>query len=894
MRLNNQKSVPHYGLRKLTVGVASVLLSTTIYLGVGAVNGHAAPANDGQATTQLDHTSSTNQTSPNSSSISLAAPQPANSSSNQSSAATSAVNSASAANPQSSSATVTQLPAATQSIDNLVGNQANQIKVTTATVSQTTGDVAAGTPGQTKLQISLDAPASVIRNIQAGDYINIKLGLPYTINGQNYIMSYGAINPEGGVITYLYWDSHSHDQLVGYIKAVGDVNGYQQTVAINGGAPQVITNHNNQSDSLGTSNGYFQIVFTDGFQQYLNSHVGNSGDWKVDLNLNYYNALQDATKKAQKPSFDLYGDTAGTYTPNNDLQIGDYQTGSRMTFNVVKAHNDVVTSNQTAAIDHSGNVPAHRWAEINGQFVIGVPDVHNPAATPQQGVGVSLSSQKDADGNPILSNHFEIQVTKPADDPGVLSMNFVPAASLQDQLQQLIVPKSNNSQLEDQVTGTDNYLSNQYLYSQPTVHVTSETSNGGNTITYHVTVDGEYGGFRANSGSNDNELAIVTLITWMPNDVNGLLPPENIQNPREDNAAVTYSNPSRNQWFAGYPVRDSRIKDYLMTRPWSVKVSNAHDTFLNTKFGYWIDRSTDYKPGNAGDASTYFYGFVNETIHYVDQHGATMQNNGQAITDAHATVGFVSDPTADNSFHDREEFNDVPVPQVQGYASYAGTQNGNSLVIEGGLAQYQGDAISQYGYYAPFTYPHDDVVLYVVYVPNSQPTQPTPQTQPTKPTTPTEPTQPTKPTTPTTPTEPTQPTKPTVPTEPTQPSQPTSPTKPTQPKGKVTEPTQPTNPTNPTAPTQPTEPTAPTAPTAPTQPSKPSGVTQPTSPVQPTSVTTPVNPTPSSVVPQPVNSKPQQQKLPQTGNSHNLLGLIGLGLAQLLALIGLSKTRHDW
>jgi hypothetical protein len=40
------KRRPHYGLRKLTIGVASVLLSTTFYFGMGAVNAQASQLAD--------------------------------------------------------------------------------------------------------------------------------------------------------------------------------------------------------------------------------------------------------------------------------------------------------------------------------------------------------------------------------------------------------------------------------------------------------------------------------------------------------------------------------------------------------------------------------------------------------------------------------------------------------------------------------------------------------------------------------------------------------------------------------------------------------------------------------------------------------------------------------
>lgn len=45
--------VPHWGLRKLTVGVASVLLGTTLFFGINAYAATDAPAVTGQATTSI-------------------------------------------------------------------------------------------------------------------------------------------------------------------------------------------------------------------------------------------------------------------------------------------------------------------------------------------------------------------------------------------------------------------------------------------------------------------------------------------------------------------------------------------------------------------------------------------------------------------------------------------------------------------------------------------------------------------------------------------------------------------------------------------------------------------------------------------------------------------------
>lgn len=45
--------VPHWGLRKLTVGVASVLLGTTLFFGINAYAATDAPAVTGQTTTSI-------------------------------------------------------------------------------------------------------------------------------------------------------------------------------------------------------------------------------------------------------------------------------------------------------------------------------------------------------------------------------------------------------------------------------------------------------------------------------------------------------------------------------------------------------------------------------------------------------------------------------------------------------------------------------------------------------------------------------------------------------------------------------------------------------------------------------------------------------------------------
>lgn len=78
LQLKNQQAterVPHYGLRKLSVGVASVLLSTTLYLGAARVahaeTTNAQPGQTGyvtretQTASQAENSTQTNPTSAN-------------------------------------------------------------------------------------------------------------------------------------------------------------------------------------------------------------------------------------------------------------------------------------------------------------------------------------------------------------------------------------------------------------------------------------------------------------------------------------------------------------------------------------------------------------------------------------------------------------------------------------------------------------------------------------------------------------------------------------------------------------------------------------------------------------------------------------------------------------
>ncbi|WP_224758028.1 hypothetical protein [Limosilactobacillus oris] len=70
---------------------------------------------------------------------------------------------------------------------------------------------------------------------------------------------------------------------------------------------------------------------------------------------------------------------------------------------------------------------------------------------------------------------------------------------MQRELQEIIVPviSSDSIKLNDQLTDSGAfYLTKQYVYQKPLVKV-ERTDNGADEATYHVTVSGDYAGFRS-------------------------------------------------------------------------------------------------------------------------------------------------------------------------------------------------------------------------------------------------------------------------------------------------------------------------------------------------------------------------------------------------------------
>ena len=414
--------------------------------------------------------------------------------------------------------------------------------------------------------------------------------------------------------------------------------------------------------------------------------------------------------------FTIYtnGDDTSDFTPNKDLQVGDYKTNSGIQFKVAKLNDsDAISfSNETRASNHTGNVAAHRWFQQNGTWYL-APDTDT-----QQSVGISLSKTNNGHD---LGKSFDITVSKPATDANSpITMDFVGYDSVQKQLQDAIVGEIKGNYNVDPIDGSDQYyLNHQVEYTQPNVTVTSKLSSDGNTITYTVTIDGDYEGFKSNADNDGKKDFIMTLINWKPKDEYDLLPPDNITNPTQDSGNATYPDNS-DTYLNGNPIKSQAIKDFLKDKPWTVKVSTTNGDHLSQQTtGYWIDQSTDVKPENNGYVSGLFYEWAKQTIKFVDENGNQMENGGQKIDDHVNNAVFESD-TNDFTNVNPQHFDDINVPQIDGYTAYVGVTDNNQLQMNNDKAVTNGQAVTTYGKID--LKPNDNIIEYIVYKANPKQT----------------------------------------------------------------------------------------------------------------------------------------------------------------------------
>ena len=700
-----ERLIPHYGLRKLSVGVASVLLSTSILMGMTTkAQADTATGQVNQESSQTDKASDNNATN----SVTLKNNQaPTETSITQKQGQTPAESPASS-NSSQQAVTAVKL---TTSINDQVGKSIN---VVTHDVTETTGNQETGQRGTTNLHLELSVAADEISRIKNGDYLDISLGLPYTtVDNQTYIFSYGAVNKDNQ--TPIYYQGI----IVGYLIPAGNTESYKQSVPQYSGSGKpswtVIDNNNNEELANLGSNGYYQIIFNNALSEYVKKNPGKNKKLTVSANLTWYNPSGNGERSAHKPSemISLYGNnpSSSKYTPSDDLKIGAQTFSSGISLNVVpkkQGTGEIAVADKIVQNSQTGSIQAHTWIKIGDKEYLKIVD-------PTQSVGISLKN---------LERDFTITVTKPASNEDVKT-SFVSAEDLKKQLQKNIVPVGNNasSYLSDQIANEDYYLSDQFAYTTPKINV-AVSNNGDNQLTYHVTIDGDYKGFRATS---DDGTSAITLITWKPTDQVALMPGKGINSYNEDRSKVNYNNNWVDGWLSGYQIQNKAVFDYMNAHPWhaTVKGQGDSDPEYDSDWGYWIGSTTDAKPTNKAYVDLTYYGFVNQTIHYVDADGNQMlDNSGKSIPDTVRQVTFTSKTGENGSFSTDNYFTDLNIPTVTDYSAYLGKMQTN------GKPTYSGEKITQIGNEGQFAYPHADFVEYVVYVKNSDPTPVNPQPDP--------------------------------------------------------------------------------------------------------------------------------------------------------------------
>lgn len=196
MMQENSKRVPHYGLRKLSVGVASVLLGATLYFG-GTTVAHADPvsSNDSQPTTAAttDKTVSSPSNLASNKQTAQLVSQPENSQAAASATSTSqavkstassaAVNTNSAANDQSVANSASSENAKPSSETN------NQVQGTYSMSTDAPSNQIIGGVGAKQIQVKINAGA------KAGDVITISGD-----EGSTYGLTISDINPDWATV----------------------------------------------------------------------------------------------------------------------------------------------------------------------------------------------------------------------------------------------------------------------------------------------------------------------------------------------------------------------------------------------------------------------------------------------------------------------------------------------------------------------------------------------------------------------------------------------------------------------------------------------------------------------------------------------------------------------
>ncbi len=501
----NMPITQRFALRKLSVGVVSVLLGTSIALGL---NGETA---------QADTSANRIMPQPAAAQTTLPAAVSTNESQSNINTTTSTSKELTPTTPVDETAyTVTNVKAASEQ-----GNGTDHT-------------------GRTNLAFDLDLDIAN-HEIESGNYINVSMGIPYqlTANDQQHILSYG-----GGAsqtmpinINYQATSGESYSTVIGYMRPVAANN---RSYAISSPKSQVVkdlqdvtweaSQNNNTlgSNGNGGSNDSYQIVFNDELENIKTKYGKNNLSLaRLHFNLTWHNITGFNLDEAPLDTryFHLYSSTATAPTmlvPQNDIQIGNRRFTSGFKIPVEAQVRPADNFNQTIIPQSSSEYAVHTWYYNQQTKTWSIGD--EAVRYPDHEETVALAAQSESGVK--LGKHFTITVTKPADNDQV-DYQFISATGVKNALEKSIVSHYKDYDLDPVIDASNTYVTRKMISTTaPAITVKSTDSSDGLTRTYDVIVASDYVGFRKDTG--------IGLISWRPKDLSGVLPPANINDPNAD------------------------------------------------------------------------------------------------------------------------------------------------------------------------------------------------------------------------------------------------------------------------------------------------------------------------------------------------------------------------
>lgn len=331
-----QHQVPHYGLRKLSIGVASVLLSTTLYWGVGTAQANAdTTATDATVTVTTSAATSTSAASQESAATSTAA----SATSDATSSAT--TSSATATSTTTSDATTTATTSDASSASEAAASATTDAVVLAASANVTSDATSATSASSDSTSTSSDSATSSSAASENQAAANAS-GLTSSDNGASNIYlgsdgsTYYKVITEGD-IQYVYQAAD--------IRANGTAFGQTATNAEN-------TDNNLQITKVDLGNGKTQWTVVFFPSQVVKWTADDTGKGLVNMMAGF----------ALTKDYTIDGDITVTINSRKSAYVNDYNPRFMPETTVTQSFNP------TTDVDSTGKINSSTWTKDNNRL----------------------------------------------------------------------------------------------------------------------------------------------------------------------------------------------------------------------------------------------------------------------------------------------------------------------------------------------------------------------------------------------------------------------------------------------------------------------------------------------------------------------------------------------